>query len=77
MKPKGKRLPPDTWETGDGRRVKIKEMTNDHLRNTLAYVELNPELYEGRPDQYVNMLEEARRRGLCNGKDQCCKLPNS
>lgn len=58
------RLPKDCWLTGDGRKIKIKEMDDAHLLNTLAYVEAHAALYENRANQYVTMLEEAKRRGL-------------
>jgi len=34
----GAPVPADVWETADGRRVFIVEMTNAHLINTLLYV---------------------------------------
>lgn len=58
------KLPPDTWQIADGRRVKIREMVDDHLLNTLKMIEENPRMYENRADQYIEMLEEARWRKL-------------
>jgi hypothetical protein len=34
----GEPVPEDVWETRDGRRVHIKEMTDKHLVNTLLYL---------------------------------------
>ena len=58
------RLPKDCWLTAQGIRVKIKDMPDQHLINTLNYIEAYPVLYEDRANQYVTMLEEAKRRKL-------------
>lgn len=57
------RLKKNQWLTGEGRIVNIKDMDDQHLINTLNYVESHAALYEDRAEQYVNMLEEAKRRG--------------
>jgi len=58
------RLKKDQWLTGEGHIIKIKDMDNQHIINTLNYVESHASLYEDRANQYVLMLEEAKRRGL-------------
>lgn len=58
------RLKKDEWLTGAGHIVKINAMDDQHLVNTLNYVEAHPALYEDRANQYVSMLEEAKRRNL-------------
>jgi len=58
------RLKKDQWLTGEGHIVQISKMTDQHLINTLNYIELYAALYEDRANQYVTMLEEAKRRKL-------------
>jgi hypothetical protein len=35
----GQQMPEDTWTTRDGRKLKITEMTDDHVRHTIAMLE--------------------------------------
>jgi hypothetical protein len=58
------KLKKDQWLTGDGRIIKIKDMDDQHIINTLNYVEAHTNLYEDRANQYISMLEEAMRRRL-------------
>ncbi len=58
------RLPPEksepVWRTRDGRTIKVREMKDDHLMNTLAYCQRTG-FFKNR----VGYLKiEARRRGL-------------
>ncbi len=54
----GEPVPEDVWETRDGRRVHIVEMTDKHLVNTLLYLKrrykalLNPMVH----DDWQNFL---------------------
>jgi hypothetical protein len=59
VKPKQK-----TWTTGDGRKIIIREMTDEHLLNTLTVFERSPTLYEKKANKYLDLFEEARRRKL-------------
>ena len=57
-------MKPPTWTTSDGRKIVIREMTNEHLLNTLAVFERSPSLYERKADAYLKLLEEAKFRKL-------------
>lgn len=58
------RLKKDQWLTGEGHIIQISKMTDQHLVNTLTYVENHAVLYEDRANQCVTMLEEAKWRKL-------------
>jgi len=57
-------IKPKTWTTADKRRISIREMTDEHLLNTLLKIEKNPGLHEKVADKYVDLLEEAKWRKL-------------
>lgn len=59
-----------TWRTKDGRTLKIKEMTSDHLTNTLNYIDKRYNEYvqkfgAKKVEQYKKaMNQEVRMRKL-------------
>lgn len=50
------------WRTYDGRRVKIKNMTDDHLKNCINHIQKNQAHYSER--LLWTMLKEATDRNL-------------
>ena len=72
-------LDDDVWVTKDGRKLRVSDMKDDHLTNTIRYIERSAALeaeqrmilddtfstYEPQyPDIYEVMVEEAHKRGL-------------
>ncbi len=52
----------DIWKTGDGRRLHVTEIDNQHLVNIIRF--LREVKWTKRKDQLPIMIEEAQRRGL-------------
>lgn len=73
-----------TWTTRDGREIKISEMTTQHLKNAISYLErkdrttwkfgsygsLAEDMYydEVPNEEYENLVEELNRRGREEGE---------
>jgi hypothetical protein len=58
------KLKKSQWLTSAGHVIEIKDMDDQHIVNTLNYVESHTSLYKDRANQYLTMLEEAKRRKL-------------
>lgn len=53
------------WQSRDGRRLKVRDMETDHLRNTIMMLERKYKRFDLDPDPiYFQMIsEELKRRG--------------
>ncbi len=65
-----------TWRTRDGREIKIKDLTDTHLTNTLRY--LDKSVAKGFPPgkYHPALTREALRRGLrwAPDREECCNF---
>lgn len=52
------------WTTRDGRRIAVEDMTDSHIRNTIAYLELNDVC-----DTYLPWIVRMRRELERRAKD--------
>lgn len=51
-------VPSDTWKTKDGRKIKVSEMTEQHIKNCMRLV--------GEDDGWYGVFyKELKRRGYC------------
>lgn len=54
------------WKTADGRVLKVTDMDNAHIKNTVKWLERNEEFYFS--DLFINLLtKELSNRGDCSG----------
>ncbi len=59
-------VPSGYWKMRDGRLIRIKAMTNDHLRNAINLFTRN-----GRADEVEHLVEEQKRRDAIVLRKEC------
>jgi hypothetical protein len=52
----------DEWQTRDGRVLKIYDMDDRHLENTIRYIERTAVAENSKPEQYVKYKELCEER---------------
>jgi len=59
----------DIWETATGREIRICDMPDGHLRNTIKWL-LNHTAWDRLPDIYFNMIKDFERRRWEQGENR-------